>query len=369
MCTSTETSSDQEVLGAVRLLADQFLERAEQTDRGGPLNDLLRENIDQLIRLRFLAANIPVEFGGLGLGRSASRESLKLISGACGVTAFTQQQMHAGGNFISPSKDEDLRRELLPQFASGENICGVGFSHLRRLGPPSVRAVETSEGFTINGVLPWISGWSLLDSFILGATVNDGTMIYCYTSIAEHKAHLTPGKPMQLSVLGASETIELAISDLKIPKRYVLSRNPPDHMVRQDYRGISGHTELPLGCALGSASFLRNLGTKRNQEHLIETAAKIENKASQVEAFADSWNGWNGTRYEDPGYKVNALKARIGAITLAINAASASVTALGGSAHLVSSPAQRRYRESAFYATQAQTLDIQKALLEDFIDG
>ena len=366
MSSPAQAPDDHEIVEKIKRLSAIFAETAEDTDRSGPLNDNLRSNIHHLIRAGYLGSSIPRSYGGLDLSSEAKRETLKLISAACGVTAFTQQQLHAGGNFVTRCTDEELRSELLPLFARGENICGVGFSHLRRLGPPKVLAVRTAKGFTINGALPWISAWSMLDSFILGATVNDGNMIYCYLPIREFRNCLYASQPLLLSTLTASETVELSLTNVEMPARYVLSEHGPDHMITMDYRGITGHIELPLGCALGSASFLRTLGQKTGRSTFIETAERIERKVKELETEALYWNGY---RHEEADYKTNALKARTAVITLAINAAAAAVAAAGGSAHLVSNPAQRRFRESAFYATQAQTMDIQQSLLEAFIDG
>ena len=313
----------------------------------------------------FFGSTISAEYGGMGNSSDEARSCLKLLASACGVTAFTQQQLHAGGNFVEKCKDEELKRELLPQFAQGKNICGVGFSHLRRSGPPVVTAVRTAKGFVINGTIPWISAWTLLDSFILGATVADtGGIIFCYLPIREFRNNLFASTPMRLSTMDASETVELSITDLPLPARYVLSEHPEGQMARNDFRGLAGHTEMPLGCALGSASFIRRLGIKRGKPHLTAAAHKIEEAAAAAEESALLWNG---TRFEELGYHENALKARTDVIALAVHAAAAAIAALGGSAHLTTSPAQRRYREAAFYMTQAQTEDIQISLLENFI--
>jgi hypothetical protein len=49
---------------------------------------------------------------------------------------------------------------------------------------------------------------------------------------------------------------------------------------------------------------------------------------------------------------------------LAMRAAYAVVTATGGTAHLLTSPAQRRLREAVFYTTVAQTEDLRTEMLE-----
>jgi alkylation response protein AidB-like acyl-CoA dehydrogenase len=366
MSLTSEATSDTRTIELIRTLSERFAERAETADQGGPLNNTVRQNINDLIAAGYLGAGIAQEYGGLGLTGLAKRTCSKLIAGACGVTAFTQQQLHAGGNFVGGCKDEELKQELLPLFASGKNICGVGFSHLRRTGPPKVKASRTPHGFAIEGVIPWISAWSILDSFILGATADDGNMIYCYLPIDEFRDHLSASEPMRLCTMEASETVELAITHLALPARYILSEHGPDHMVQNDFRNITGHIDMPIGCALGSARLLRRLGQKTGRQQLLDVSERIERLAEETESQAIEWSN---ARSGEPEYKANALKARVGAIKLAIDAAAASIAATGGSAHLLTNPAQRRFRESAFYATQAQTLDIQQMLMEAFSNG
>jgi alkylation response protein AidB-like acyl-CoA dehydrogenase len=297
MSYSTQTASDREIVDQIRDLAVDFASRAEKTDRNGPMNDLLRENIQDLLRIGFFGSAIPKAYDGLEVSARAARECAKLIAAACGVTAFTQQQLHAGGNFVGKCGNDSLRTQLLPQFAKGENICGVGFSHLRRLGAPKVVAVRTDYGYRISGTIPWISAWSLLDSFILGATVSDGSMIFCYLPINDFRTCLVATSALRLSTMEASETIQLTLNDVEMPARFVLSEYGPDHMVVNDFKGIAGHTDMPLGCALGSAAFLKALGEKNGRQNVVAAANRIEKRAAEIEEQALEWNG---LRFEDP---------------------------------------------------------------------
>jgi alkylation response protein AidB-like acyl-CoA dehydrogenase len=361
-----DNPSDETVVEQIRHLSAIFEERAEETDRKGPLNDLLRSNIHHLAHIGFFAARVASNYGGLGISRKASKTCAQLLSAACGVTAFTQQQLHAGSNFVTESEDDCLKSELLPQFASGANLCGVGFSHLRRSGPPVVKAVPTAEGFLINGVTPWITAWDILDSFILGASLPDGSAFFAYLPIKEFKNSLFPGKSMELAVMDASDTVELQITDLKLPRRYVLFQRPVGFMQEADYNGIIGHIDMPIGCARGSARYIRAVGEKRQIPQALSLADIVDKNADY---FDEQSQVWSGPRSDDPGYFNSAMRIRVGAIKLAVDAAAAGVALSGGSAHLRSNAAQRRFRESAFYLTQAQTSDIQNSLLEAFIHG
>src|SRR5579884_2620558 len=106
-----------ELLDLVARLSEGFRARAEQTDQAGPGNPLLEANIRELARAGFYGAGIGRQYGGAGLSEEDRRECTKVISAACGVSAFTQQQLHSGGGFVGGTRDEDVKRELLPKFA------------------------------------------------------------------------------------------------------------------------------------------------------------------------------------------------------------------------------------------------------------
>ena len=153
--------------------------RAAEADRGdvhGPVAD----NIRRLGEAGLFGLGIPAEYGGLAADEVTRHEYAEILASACGVTAFTQQQFQTGIKFVAEADNQALKRELLPALAAGRLRCGIALSHLRRSGPPSVRAVPVSGGYRLNGVIPWITGWALLDGFVLGAALEDGDHLFVY---------------------------------------------------------------------------------------------------------------------------------------------------------------------------------------------
>lgn len=357
-----ENKADQDALRTIGELAERFRERAEATDQSGPANANLRENIRLLADAGYFGAGIPVAFGGLGLSEETRIECTMRIAGACGVTAFTQTQLHSGGAFVGGAHDEDVKRELLPQFASGKILCGVAFSHLRRPGPPAVRVRKADGGYVIDGEAPWVTGWSLLDSFILGATAEDGCLFYFYVPIPPAQASLVASEPMRLAAMDASDTVRVTVRDLFAPERYLLYQLEPNSLRRRDYCGITGHSWQPLGCARGSVELLRSLAAQ-NRPTLESIADAL---GAEIKQCRDEAIYWNASRADEPEYKDRALAARATAIDLGLRAAGAAIAATGGRAHLLTNPAQRRLREAGFYSTLALTPDVQTALLENY---
>ncbi|BDI32844.1 acyl-CoA dehydrogenase [Capsulimonas corticalis] len=342
-----------------RELADGvFRPRAQDADQGD-IHGQVGENIRLLAEAGYFGLGISAEHGGLGADEETRREYAELMASACGVTAFVQQQLHAGG-FVGGAPDEAFRREMLPQFASGKKFCGVAFAHLRRPGPPTVTAERVSGGFLVNGVAPWVTGWSLLDGFSLGAVMAD-EHLFVYVPKEGNEKALTPGPRIPLAVMNASDTVQVTMTDLFVPERALLSVRPTDALRQSDHCGITGHVYLPLGCARGSIDYLRALAEKRANARLIEVADAFAEEVDRCRAEALAWTGACANL---PEYKERALHARASAIVLAVRAAHAAVTATGGSAHLLTQPPQRLLREAIFYTTTAQTQDVQAETLD-----
>ncbi len=352
---------NEQILQEARRLADDvFRPNAEAADQGD-IHGQVGQNVRMLADAGYFGLGISAKYGGLDADEATRREYAELMASACGVTAFVQQQLHAGGGFVGGGRSEALKNEMLPRFASGEILCGVGFSHLRRPGPPMVTAYRVSGGYCINGTAPWITGWSLLDSFILGATLPNGDHLFAYVPKAGNEAHLSAGAPIPVAVMNAGETVEVTFNDLFLPDEFGLSERPADALRRSDFCGITGGVYLPLGCARGSVHYLHALAEQRHKDNFRDAADEL---TREIDACRRDALAWGGVCADLPDYKERALHARATAIILAVRAAHAAVTATGGSAHLLSRPPQRLMREAMFYTTTAQTADIQTGTLD-----
>lgn len=353
--------NEQILFQARQLAADVFRPNAQAADQGG-IYGQVAENVRLLGQNGYFGLGISPDYGGLGADETTRREYTEVMASACGVTAFVQQQLHAGGGFVGGGRSQTLKTEKLPRFASGEELCGVAFSHLRRSGSPMVTAERADGGYVVSGKAPWVTGWGLLDSFILGAVrLPENDHIYFYVPKAGNEAMFQPGPAIPLVVMNASDTVEITFDGLFLPDNYVLYERPAEALKRGDFCGITGHVFLPLGCARGSVFALRTLAEQRHNEAFTHAADEFQREIDLCRANASQWSG---TCAEQPDYKDRALHARAEAITLATRAAHAVVTATGGGAHLLSSPAQRLLRESIFYTTTAQTSDVQSATLD-----
>ena len=354
---------DRELLHAVWQIADEFLRPcAAEADRGGVAGPVA-DNVRRLGAAGMFGLGIPTEYGGLGADAVTRHEYAEILASACGVTAFTQQQIQTGTRLIAEGENEALKRELLPALASGRGRCGVALSHLRRHGPPVVRAAEVAGGYRVDGLIPWITGWGLADGFALGATLEGGDHLFTYVDKKQDGAALSASAPLALIVMAASDTVEVEVRDLFIPGERVLAVRPAEALKVADDKAITTHAALPLGNARGCARYLRELAARPGRETLGQTAFALTLEIDGCRREALTWCDCAA----HPDYKTHALRARATANVLALRAAHATVIATGGSAHLVTSAPQRLLREAQFYGTAVLTPEVQASTLDQLI--
>src|SRR5262249_52667644 len=119
---------------------------------------------------------IPPEYGGQGQEGSALLSSYEALAGVCLTTCFLLSQRDAACRRLRDSGHHTLCRELLPRLARGETFATVGLSQLttsRQHLKPVLLAQESGAGLLLEGTIPWVTGASWADHFIIGATLED----------------------------------------------------------------------------------------------------------------------------------------------------------------------------------------------------
>ena len=345
-----------------QITEESFRPQAARADADGDLNGPVTDNLHLLADRGFLGLGIPREYGGLGADLTSQHEYTEILASACGVTAFTQQQLRTGLKHIAASENERLKRRLLPPLAAGQRFCGVALSQIRRRGTPVLCAETVAGGFRVNGVIPWITAWSLLDSFVLGSVLDDGDRhLFAHVDCeGQARTSLTAGEPLPLAVMRASGTVSVAVRDLFVPAENALAVRPREEFLQMDDHEITTHTALPLGCARGCERSLREMAQEQGRDDLEEVANLLmfEINHCRREALV-----WGCDCIDHPEYKKHAIRARANAIVLVLRAAHAVVTAGGGKSQIVTAAPQRLLREAQFYTNAVQTADVQTAVL------
>lgn len=398
--------SEQEVLEvAESFLVSDVAPKAAEIDASP---EALRLALKGLCEKGLMALRRPAEFGGPALSEGAFRHFQEQVARYSGTLAFLQTQHQSAGSMIAKSDNENLRHEYLPRMADGERLVGIGFSQLRRGGPPLMRADPADGGYLLSGHVPWVTGYSFFPEFVVGATLPDGSAVFGVvplgnvdtdveeelaefveaTPIVEPSMHgflgasssavesafrsESPGRssrgpgrirvsqPMKLAAMESALTVTADFDDWFLPQRAVCFIQPGDWIKNNDMINIVLQGHFALGCARGSLDVLRAQAESKKLEFVSAAYARLDAElercraATTAEKFGEDGSG-NGEQEK--------LRVRAWAIDLAVRCAHAAVAASSGAANAASHPAQRLYREALVYTVSAQTGAIMEATL------
>src|SRR5579885_1869979 len=160
---------------AVDYLQKEVAPKANEIDRDPAA---LRKALNGLCERDLMALKRPAEYGGPAVKEDEFRRFQEECARASGSLAFLQTQHQSAVGMIVRSQNDALRDTYLPRMGNGERLVGIGFSQLRRGGPPIMRAEEAMGGYILNGNVPWVTGWDYYPEFLMGATLPDGQALF-----------------------------------------------------------------------------------------------------------------------------------------------------------------------------------------------
>jgi len=303
---------------------------------------------------------VPVAEGGLGGDPPVDAEVLELLSGACGATWFvhTQHQLPqaaARGLVGVPGPAADRHRVEL---ASGAARAGIALAHLRRPGPPVLRATPDGTGWRFTGAADWCTGWGLIDLVMIAANAPDDRIVLALLP-ARDRPGLHAGPPLRLSVMGGTRTVALALDDLAVGADDVLAVLDGSDWRVADARRTANATPASLGLLRRVVVALAALGEERDRPEAVHAAFHLGHHGAALRQRA-----YTLLREVPPDEHVGERTALRGELAaLAVRAANALVAARSGSGLLTDSPEQRWVREAAFHMVQAQTAAVRAAQL------
>ncbi len=181
------------------------------------------ELIPHIAGLGVLGATLPEKYGCAGANNIVyGLMNQELERGDSGVRSFASVQSGLVMYPIFKYGSEEQRLKWLPVLATGEKIGCFGLTepdHGSDPGSMVTKAVETDNGYVLNGAKMWITNgsvadvavvWAKLNGVVRGFLVEKGTPGYTTTDMK--------GKHS----LRASVTSELIFNDCEIPKENIL---------------------------------------------------------------------------------------------------------------------------------------------------
>ncbi|HEY0866763.1 MAG TPA: hypothetical protein VGE01_05275, partial [Fimbriimonas sp.] len=262
---------------------------------------------------------------------------------------------------IARGENQELAEEYLPRMHDGGKLVGIGFSQLRRPGPPLMRATGTNDGYLLEGTVPWVTGWSFYPEFLIGAALPDGEAVFGVVPLTDQEG-IQVSPPMRLAAMEAAMTVSVRFDGYLLPRSRVAFLRPAGWIQRNDMINIALQGHFALGCAEAGLDILRGNADRRGDCFLEESHAALSSELARCREATRK-----AQRSADEETTEERLEVRAWAIELAVRCAHAAVASSSGAANSLDHPAQRVYREALVYTVSAQTTPIMEATLRRLV--
>ena len=198
--------------------------------------------VDALTRAGWMAALIPQEFGGSGLGLAEASVIMEEINRSGGNAGACHGQMYNMGTLLRHGSAEQKER-YLPKMAKGEIIGCFGLTEPDHGSNPSdmrTTAIDDGDSWILNGTKRWITNGNISNVALVWAKVGGVNGVVHGFLVDTDKKGFEARLIHKKMSLRASVTSELILEDVRIPKDAILP----------NVKGMKG----PLSC-LTSARF------------------------------------------------------------------------------------------------------------------
>src|SRR5688572_13358372 len=213
---------------------------------------LSRQLVAHAADLGLIGANIPEEFGGLGLDQTSGALIGENIGRSASFATTLGAESGIGLLPIVYFATEAAKKKYLPKVASGELItayalteAGAGSDAMN--GKATARLSDDGKEYILNGEKMWITNGGFADIFIVFAKV-DGDKFSAF--IVERQPGLTSGAEEHKMGIKGSSTTALVLSDVRTPVENLLGEVGKGHKIAFNVLNI-GRFKLGAMCVGG----------------------------------------------------------------------------------------------------------------------
>ena len=257
------------------------------------------------------------------------------LASGCLATTFVWLQ-HQGALATVAACPASIRDRHLADLATGRRRAGVAITALRPPAPLRVR--REPGGFRLDGTVPWVTGWGIVDLLVVAALDADDVV---HLVLVDVPAPGIEAERLPLVAAHASRTSTLTFRAHPVGADRLLAVQPLAEQRARDAAGLAGNGALALGVAARA---------------LAESAEGAESAD-----FAELDAARAALQTSGP----DALPAaRADASSLALRAATRLLVRTGARSALAGSTPERLLREAAFLLVFGSRPAIKAALLD-----
>lgn len=360
---STGADPYQDIRAAVRALCAEFppeYHRRVDEARGYP-----EEFVDALTRAGWMAALIPEEYGGSGLGLAEASVIMEEINRAGGNSGACHGQMYNMNTLVRHGSEEQ-RQRYLPRIASGELRLQSMAVTEPTTGTDTTRikttAVKRGDRWVINGQKVWISRVQHSDLMILLARTtpldqvqkkSEGMSIFLVDIAAAMKSGMEV-KPIANMV--NHETNELFFDDLELPEDSLIGEEGKGF--KYILTGLNAERTLIAAECIGDGYWFTDKVVAYAKERVVFGRPIGQNQGVQfpiaeayIEIEAANLMRWDACRRYDAGLPCGAQAnmAKCLAAKASWEAANACIQFHGGFGFANEYDVERKFRETRLY--------------------
>jgi len=360
---TTESVKYQDIRDGVRTLCEQYPDeyhRRIDVQRAYP-----EEFVKALTEAGWMAAMIPQEYGGSGLGLSEASVIMEEINRAGGNAGACHGQMYNMGTLLRHGSDAQ-KHKYLPKIAAGElRLQSMGVTE-PTTGTDTTKikttAVRKGDRYIVNGQKVWISRVQHSDLMILLARTtplagvekkSEGMSIF----IVDLRDAVTSGMTVRpIANMVNHETNELFFDDLEIPAENLIGEEGQGFRYILD--GLNAERTLIAAECIGDGHWFIERVTKYAKDRVVFGRPIGQNQGVQfpiaeayVEVEAADLMRWKACELYDAHQPCGAQAnmAKYLAAKASWEAANACLQFHGGFGFAAEYDVERKFRETRLY--------------------
>ena len=341
--------------------------------------DLIRECAE----LGYFGFTVPEEYGGLGLSTStfcAVLEEICAASAGFGIMVSVHNSLAC--EIIREFGSDDLKQRYLPAMAAGEKIgayCLTEPSAGTDIASLSTTAEEKGDHYVLNGTKSFVTSAAYAGVFIVFAKTQpeDGRHgISCFVVDAGSDG-LVLGAPERKCGIKASDTREVSLQDVRVPKENLLGHERDGFRMAVSIlnSGRIGVAFQAVGIARAALEEAIKYSKERKQfGQTISNFQAIQFKLAEMATRLDAARllAYRAAWLKDAGQPCHreASMAKLFCSQMANYVCNEAVQIHGGYGYIKEYPVERYFRDARVTelyegTTEAQRMVISRDLLKD----
>src|SRR5438552_633486 len=229
---------------------------------------LARELVKKAAELGLVGANIPEEYGGLGLDQTSGAIIAENIGRSASFATTLGAQSGIGLLPILYFGTEPAKQKYQPSIAAGDLITAYALTEAgsgsdAMAAKATARLSDDGKEYILNGEKMWITNGGFADIFIVFAKV-DGDKFSAF--LVERQPGLTSGAEEHKMGIKGSSTTALVLSDVRTPIENLLGEVGKGHKIAFNILNI-GRFKLGAMCIGGMKLMAREAVRYANERH------------------------------------------------------------------------------------------------------